>query len=388
MIYALLLIPGAIYTPYFPLWLSVKGFGPEEIAIILSAPLFLRVVTTPIITAFADKANDRANVLTALVVASLLVSLGYFLPPTYLTMLVVSLAFAVAWPPQATIADSVALSGVRRFGSVYANMRIWGSISFLCANFVGGVILAALSPEFVPHLLAGSLLLALAAMAMTPRLGRPRRASPLSAAEIDLAGSALRDRYFLLLMFGSGIIIASHGFFYGFASIYWKSIGISETVSGALWAWGVLAEVGVFIVFQRMFGHVSTPLLFTVAGFAAILRWLAFPNVDPLGFGAGGFFVVQTLHALSTGLVILTVQKLIVETIPEERTGAAQGIAFFTTGFGMATVTLLSGPLYDRFQAGGFYVMSGIGLIGLLLIGLAWLQPQRASSGGQTSDPS
>ena len=39
---------------------------PEEIAVILSAPMFLRVVTTPLITAMADRAKDRANVLIAI----------------------------------------------------------------------------------------------------------------------------------------------------------------------------------------------------------------------------------------------------------------------------------------------------------------------------------
>ena len=51
-------------------------------------------------------------------------------------------------------------------------------------------------------------------------------------------------------------------------------------------------------------------------------------------------------------------QKLIAETVAEERTGAAQGIAFFANGFAMAVVTLLSGPLYESFGVDGFYVMA------------------------------
>ncbi len=61
---------------------------------------------------------------------------------------------------------------------------------------------------------------------------------------------------------------------------------------------------------------------------------------------------VQALHGLSTGIMLIGVQKLIAETVDEERTGAAQGAAFFATGICMAIVTLLSGPLYDRFGAG------------------------------------
>ena len=49
-----------------------------------------------------------------------------------------------------------------------------------------------------------------------------------------------------------------------------------------------------------------------------------------------GFFAVQTLHALSTGLLLIGLQKMIGETVPEERTGAAQGIAYFANGFATA----------------------------------------------------
>jgi PPP family 3-phenylpropionic acid transporter len=119
------------------------------------------------------------------------------------------------------------------------------------------------------------------------------------------------------------------------------------------------------------FGKVSAPALLVAAGLAAIVRWIAYPLIWPLGFGVAGFFAVQTLHAVSTGLILLGVQKLIAETVAEERTGAAQGIAFFANGFSMAAATLLSGPLYAAFGVGGFFVMAVFALAGIGLIVLA-----------------
>ena len=83
---------------------------------------------------------------------------------------------------------------------------------------------------------------------------------------------------------------------------------------------------------------------------AAIVRWIAYPMIEPLGLGVPGFFAVQTLHALSTRAPPhRAFQNMIFGgTVAEERTGAAQGLAFFSTGFCMAAVTLLSGPLYER----------------------------------------
>lgn len=382
LIFAAVFLSLGVNVPYFPLWLAAKGFGPEEIAIILSAPIFLRVVTTPIISSLADRASDRANVLIAISVAAFLLSLGYFLSPTYAVVLAVTLALNVFWTPQSPLADSLALSGVRRFGSNYPKMRIWGSLTFLAGNFFGGIILAATSADAVPFMIAFGLFAALAAALITPRMGRPRVASPLSAAGLQEAAPTLFNRYFLLFVTGTGVIVASHGLLYGFASIYWKDIGISDSTIGFLWAWSVVAEVCVFLVFNRVFGRVSANAVLMIAGAAAILRWVAFPMIEPLGLGVPGFFAVQTLHALSTGLLLIGLQKMIGETVPEARTGAAQGVAYFANGFSTGVVTLACGPLYERLGGDGFYVMAVIAVLGLGLIIAAALSPRARAPAG------
>jgi PPP family 3-phenylpropionic acid transporter len=378
LIFASLFVSMGVHVPYFPLWLELQGFGPEEIAVILSAPLFVRIVTVPIITALADRAGDRAYVYIAAVAAALLFSAGYFLPPSYGLILAVSLALHAVWTSHSPLADGLALSGVRRFGAHYANMRIWGSISFLCGNLAGGVILSWTGAGIVPMMISSSLAVALVVAFAAPRLGRPRRATPLSAAELPLAAPSVLTGYFVVFVLSAGVINASHGYMFAFISIYWKSIGIGDTTVGLLWAFSVLAEVGMFMVFRRLFPSTPAAQLLVLAAFFGIMRWTAVPLVWPAGLGVAGFFATQALYAFSTGLIILGVQKMIAETISEERTGAAQGMAFFANGIAMAIVTLLSGPLYEALGGDGFFVMSGVALAGLLLGALAWrLAPKR-----------
>lgn len=377
LIFASLFVSTGINLPYFPLWLEFHGFGAEQIAVILAAPMFLRVVTTPLLTAFADRARDRANVLIVLVAAALVLSCGFFLPPAYGVVLAVSLALSVVWTPHGPLADSLALSGVRRFGSNYASMRIWGSVAFLGANLVGGIILSWTSPQAVPVIITASLTVALLAVLMAPRLGRPRRASPLSVEDLQGAPKLL-NRHFVLVVAGAGLINASHGFMYGFASIYWKSIGLGDTLIGFLWACAVAAEVGIFMIYTRVFGRFSATALLAISGLSSMIRWLAYPLVWPLGLGVPGLFVAQALHSLSTALLLIAVQKLIAETVDEAQTGAAQGAAFFANGMCMATVTLLSGPLYERLGPWGFHTMIGVAALGTALILMARLSaPER-----------
>lgn len=376
-IFAFVFVPQGIHLPFFPLWLEVKGYDANQIAWILSLPIFTRVITTPFFTALADRARDRAHVLIGLVAMSLALACGLLLLDGWVAVLAISILLVVAWTPHGPLTDSLALSGVRRFGSNYAHMRIWGSTAFLTANFLGGVIIARAGAEIVPLLIVGTLCLTLVAAAAAPRLGRPRVASPLSATDLP-AAPKLMNRFFVLLVGGAGLITGSHALLYGFSSIYWKSLGIPDQIVGILWTWGVLCEVGLFMAFTRLFGHMSATMLLGISGVATVVRWLAFPVIWPAGLGVPGFFAVQVLHAFSAGLLIIAVQKLIAETVPEERTGAAQGIASGANGLSMALFTLISGPLYARFSANAFLAMAVLAAVGCVLI---WMASRSAPQG-------
>src|SRR5262249_1469812 len=158
--------------------------------------MFLRVVTTPLLTAYADRAKDRVNVLLLMVASSVAFSCGFFLPPAYGVVLAVSLALSIVWTPHGPMIDSLALSGVRRFRSNYTGMPIWGLTWFLSANLLGGVILSWTSPQAVPVIITASLCIGFVAVLFAPRLGRPRYSSPLSVDTFQDAPKLL-NRHFV-----------------------------------------------------------------------------------------------------------------------------------------------------------------------------------------------
>jgi PPP family 3-phenylpropionic acid transporter len=286
------------------------------------------------------------------------VSVGYVRPSDATVVLAISLLLVVVWSPHSPLADSLALSGVRRYRSDYSRMRIWGTISFLAANLAGGAFLERYGSDVVPYLLTGGLAGMAVVSLIAPRLGRPRKALQLSAADLPGAGRVLSEPVFLILVVGGALLIASHGFLYAFGSIYWQSLGIAADTAGVLWALAVVAEVAVLFAFRRHFGHLSPAAILAMSAGAGAVRWAAMPLIWPLGLGLAGFAGTQALHGLSTGLAMLGLQKMIAHSVPEERTGAAQGIAFAANSAGMAIVTLGSGPLFEAVGAQGFLVMA------------------------------
>lgn len=368
-------IPVGIHLPYFPLWLEGLGFSATQIALVLSVPMFLRLLTTPFITAFADKVSDRAHVLIAVVAAAGILSLLYLVNPDYVWIFAISVLIQIVWTPQAPLAESLVLSGVRRFGTDYASIRKWGSAAFLAANLAGGWLVSVIGASSVPLMITTGLAIALIAAINAPRLGRPRRASPLSATTLRAEAPALFSRGFLLVAGGAGIINASHGLMFSFGTIYWKSIGLDGGTIGMLWAWAVVAEIILMMAFRRVFGGFSAPFVLIMAGVLAIVRWALFPLIEPAGLGTAGFFASQTLHAFSTGLVLIGVPKMVIEAIGEERLGSAQGVVFFGNGLSMAAVTLVSGPIYASLGVDGFYLMAAVALLGLALVLAATVIP-------------
>ena len=63
-----------LHLPYFPLWLEYRALTPTQISIVLSMPLFVRVVAAPLVSMLADRSNDRAHILTTATILAVVVA--------------------------------------------------------------------------------------------------------------------------------------------------------------------------------------------------------------------------------------------------------------------------------------------------------------------------
>ncbi len=371
-----------IYLPYFPLWLKARGLTPTQISIVLSLPLIVRVISSGQITGVADRASDRANVAIVLYVMSALAATAYLFVDGFWPIFAVMALYAVVFNPIVPVLDSLTLSGVRRFGVDYGQIRLWGSLVFVIANLGGGAVLAGYDAETVLRVLVASLFVGAVLSPLLPRIGRPKNATTPTGLAEATTWRLLANRRFLLVMLAGGILQASHALIYGFGSIYWESLGYSGGVIGALWAVGVAAEIFLFQFSRAIFRRVGPLALIAIGGMGAILRWSLMPLAPPLA----GFFALQCLHGLSFGAVHLGMMQFLADSVPEDRMGAAQGASFVLGGLVMAIAVFSSGPIYAAFGAGGFLIMTAASVVALALLFLgSRVQPHRRGSGGETT---
>ncbi|MCO5133831.1 MAG: MFS transporter [Phyllobacteriaceae bacterium] len=360
-----------LYLPYFPVWLKAQALSPSQISAVLSMSLVIRVLASGQVMSFADRYRDRAVLLSKLYVAAALSVLLYLFTGSFWPILFVTLLYNFFFNPVLPLLDAITLAGVRRFDADYGRIRIWGSLIFVLANLGGGWLLASGEPQFLLYAIISAMVLGAAVSFAIPRIGRRQ---PASSAQSDplTRRKLLSNRPFLLVLAASGLGQASHSFLYGFGSIHWQALGFSGGLIGLLWAIGVFAEILLFQYSRAVFRRLSPVAVIAIGCCGGALRWVLFPYID----GEAAFLALQILHGLSFGAVHIGLMHYIMESVPEENLGAAQGVGFVLGGAAMGIGVFFSGPLYAAAGAKGFLVMTVVCLAALGLLALNRLSPR------------
>jgi PPP family 3-phenylpropionic acid transporter len=372
--YSAVFIGTGASSPYMPVWFAHHGLSGAQIGLILSLPMLARMFTAPMLALWADSFRLRR---TALIVMGLGVAAAYALlalPFGFAWQAVVWFAASSAFSTLSPLADVITLARARQDGFNYGWPRGIGSAAFIVANVGMGAILARGSPELVlVWITAAAALASLAARLCLP----PDAVHETARADRwQGLGELLRDPGFMTAALAAGLIQSAHAFYYGFSTLAWKAEGIPESLTGVLWGVGVAAEV-VFMWFFEPFRRRMGPRnLLMLGGGAAILRWTALAFSPPLWL----LLPLQTLHVLSYAATFLASLQLVERLSTPRNASAAQAInSALSGGVLSGLATMASGPLFDRYGAKGYLLMTAMCLAGLAgaarLYGIRRLDP-------------
>jgi PPP family 3-phenylpropionic acid transporter len=158
----------------------------------------------------------------------------------------------------------------------------------------------------------------------------------------------------------------SHGAYYTFFSIYLEDHGYSRTMTGMMWALGVLAEVFLFMIVHRYFVRIGTCRLFVFSLFITSIRWVILALwVDSLAL----LLFAQLLHAASFGLFHATAINLTHQLFPGRLQGRGQALyAGLSFGLGGSLGNWLSGYSWEVMGSSWTFLASAvIALIGAII---------------------
>lgn len=354
---------------FLPRWLEVeRGLSGVEIGAILSLAQFARVITGPLIAYRADRAADRGTPLKVITFAAVFAYAAFFfLAQGFWPLLAIGFVALSLTQAMTPLIEAATLRATQSGRINYGVARGIGSVAFIGANVLGGIVIAQFSiTAVVVWVLAGlTVTAATAAFGLKPDPPPPRPTTVRAGGIGDL----LRNRRYVILIVSCGLIQAAHGFFYSFSTIVWRGQGISAEVVGLLWACGVAAEVA-FLWSLPWIERRTTPegLILLGAG-AAVARWFA------MGFAPLGWVLwpLQAMHIFSFACAHVGAMRLLHREAPEHSAAMAQTLyAVLSGGLFMGVSTLLSGYLYDLGGAIGYWAMAAMaaagGLLALLLL--------------------
>ncbi len=364
--YILLFGANGVSLPFAGLWFREQGLSGAEIGTLLAAPMLARLITGPMIAVWADGFRHRR---TPIAILGLVAALGYAA-----TGLVEGFAFwAPLWFVAASAAaalipltDVMTLRLARREGFAFAIPRGFGSAAFVGANvLMGAVLVRAPVDAVIVWIVVASLLIGLIAGWALPAEPVSDGAPIPGLDRFRGMGRLVADPVFMTAIFAIGAIQATHAFYYGFSAIVWKAQGIPENITGLLWAFSVVVEIGLMWIVEpwRRRRGIGPWLVLMVGGVAAVVRWTVLAFAPPLW----ALWPLQMLHALTFAATYLAGVQIVEQIIPAGSSTAAQTLnSVLASGVLIGLATIFAGPLYDAYGTGGYLAMAVLAGIGLL----------------------
>jgi PPP family 3-phenylpropionic acid transporter len=364
--YAATFLVTGIQLPFWPVWLAARGLTPREIGLLLAAAIWVKVLATPAIGALADKTGGRRVLMGALAAAALAAYGGLLSAESFWLLISLNLVALTAQSALMPLGDTITLAAARSGGLDYGRVRLWGSVSFIFASIASGAALASSAGERVLPLVLGSSTLVLLACLRVPSV-RPVE----GGARIAGIGAVAGDPTFWIFVLAASALQASHQVYYGFGTLYWRSLDFSDTTIGWLWAEGVLAEILLFWQGRRLLARLGPIGLMVLGGVAGVLRWSLAGALTSLPFIAA----LQFLHALTFGASHLGAMHFLSRAVPPSAAASAQSLyAALSSGLGSGLVMGIAGALYSAFGRGAYSfmaVLSAAGLVGAVALGRA-----------------
>jgi PPP family 3-phenylpropionic acid transporter len=361
LLYAAMYAAFGAASPFLPAFVRARGLSAEQLGLVLGAGTAVRLLTAPLAGRTGDVLQRLRVVLVVCVALAASVTLGYLPAHGLWPLLALSLLHAATLAPVTILADALALGAASpppasgRRGFEYGGVRGTGSAAFIGGTLLSGQAVSAWGLDVIIWLQA--LLLSAAALAaiLVPELRHERTTVGVRAP----AGGVLlllQLPQFRNLVLVAALILGSHAMHDAFAVIRWSATGVSPATASLLWSESVAAEVLVFFLIGPTLVTWLTPAgALAVAALAGMLRW----TVMAQSAEVMALALVQPLHGITFALLHLACMRLLARIVPQGLEGTAQAI-YGTVGIGAASavLTLVSGALYSRVGAQGFWVMA------------------------------
>lgn len=330
---------GALW-PYWGLYLKSIGFTEHDIGLLIALIMATKIVAPYVWGVIADRHGRRMIIVRLASLLAALAFAGVYLGHAFWWLALVLMVYSFFWNAALPQFEATTLLHLGRDSHRYSQVRLWGSVGFIVSVLALGPVLEHYGPGLIPTIY---LLLLLAIWLASLLVSEPAVQNHAATGHGSLL-AVIRQPVVIALFIVCFLVQASHGPYYTFYSIYLQDHGYGYATIGWLWATGVVAEIGVFMVMHRLLPRLGSYWLLIGALLLASVRWLviAWLVESPLAM-----FLAQTLHAASFAVYHAVAISLIHRYFAGRYQGRGQALySSISFGAGGAAGSYLSGVLW------------------------------------------
>lgn len=353
-------------APFLALYFDHLGFSAARIGELIAIPMLMRCLAPNLWAWLADRTQQRLAIVRFGAICTLLSFTLIFLGQSFAWLALIMVLHAFFWHAILAQFEVITLAHLGERSERYSQLRLWGSVGFMLVVVGFGYLFDRVGLEYYPWAI-----LAVMSGIILSSFWVPAQPVTLNV-KTDLPQavtheSRITSMWPIVIFLASVTLMQlSHGPYYTFLTLHLIDLNYSRTVIGWLWALGVLAEIGLFVIMPWMLRRVRLKRIILISLVLAALRWWL------LGFYADILMVllfVQILHAATFGSFHAASIHFVQRYFAAHKQGQGQGLYVSFSGVGGALGALYAGYTWQAFGASlTFALASVIAVLAALLV--------------------
>jgi len=350
-------------VPYWGLFLQNRGFDAVAIGELMAILMATKVVAPNVWGWLGDHLGHRMAIVRVASLLSLLVFAAMFFADGFWAIALVMTLYSFFWNASLPQFEVITFTYLKERVARYAQIRVWGSVGFIVTVLVLGMLVDVQGTEVVlPAVMLIFVSIWLSSLVVSDPAPEPHPEKQESLLTV------LRRPAIVAFFVAVFLMQMSHGPYYAFYSIFMEGHGYSKTLIGQLWALGVLAEVGLFVVMHHLLQRWGARKVLIASLVLAAVRWLM---IGYLPESLLMLLLAQLLHAATFGTFHAAAIHLVHHYFRGRLQGRGQALySSVSFGAGGAIGSLASGYAWEGLgSATTFALASAVAAAGALV---AW----------------
>ncbi|MDX1574384.1 MAG: MFS transporter [Methylophaga sp.] len=356
-----------VLVPYFGLYLQWEGFSARQIGELTAILLASRIIAPNVWGWIADHQGQRMKIVRLASFIGVLAFSAIFINQSFVWMALVLMTFSFFWNATLPQFEVTTLQHLGEHSDHYSKVRLWGSVGFIVIVLLLGWLTEKFDAGIVPY----ALLFSTTGIWLVS-LSVPESASRHLSIEHVALKTVLKQPSVLAFLAICFLMLLAHGPYYTFYSIYLELHGYGRSLIGILWALGVVAEIGVFLLMHRWLPKFGIRMVLLTSCLLSALRWsLIALYPDNLSM----LIAAQSLHAASYGMFHASAISWVHQHFTGRNQGRGQALySSVSFGAGGAAGSLLSGYLWLQPGPSATFLLAAVVALIAFVIGYLWLK--------------